>query len=367
MAEQQRVALGDAVADLGLPDVVVALVGDEHHHDVAARRRVGDRQHLEAAVARLLRPRGVLAQPDDDVDPGVLEVQRVGVALRAEADDGDGLAVEQPEVSVVVVVHGRRSYATVRGRAGATRSGAPGSAAVGAGRRASFVGDDDARPQQRHQRDDVEAEQDHREQQEQPHRREARAGAEVQPDDGRDRLDGDPGRHGAVHARAPVRARARRPVVEQGEDEDRADGGDHDEQPARQRAAHVEGVGGVADHRSDRDRRHDHQRDAGPERHVADAAGEHVVACAFEDPRLAALDDADGARRRPQHRDQRDRQQQRRVVARAEHQPADVAVDGLGEEAVERVDDAERRLGVAEQERLQGGQAEATGASERTR
>ena len=66
------------------------------------------RQHLEASVARgLARALGALAQPDDDVDAGVLEVQGVGVTLRAEADDRDGLAVEEREVRVVVVEHGR--------------------------------------------------------------------------------------------------------------------------------------------------------------------------------------------------------------------------------------------------------------------
>ena len=45
-------------------------------------------------------------QADDDVDAGVLEVQRVGVALGAVADDRDGLAVEEGEVCVVVVEHG---------------------------------------------------------------------------------------------------------------------------------------------------------------------------------------------------------------------------------------------------------------------
>jgi hypothetical protein len=33
-------------------------------------------------------------QPDDDVDTGVLEIEGVGVTLRAVPDDGDGLAVE---------------------------------------------------------------------------------------------------------------------------------------------------------------------------------------------------------------------------------------------------------------------------------
>ena len=108
MAEEQRVAGGDAVADLVLVDVVVQLVGDEDHDDVAARGGVGHGEHLEPALARLVGARGALAQADDHVDARVLEVQGVGVALGAEADDGDGLAVEEGEVCVVVVVHGRR-------------------------------------------------------------------------------------------------------------------------------------------------------------------------------------------------------------------------------------------------------------------
>ena len=95
MAEQQHVALGDAVADLLLPDVVVPLVGQQDHHEIAAAGGLDDGQHLEALLARLGDRGGVLAQADDDVDAGVLQVEGVGVALGAVADDRDGLAVEQ--------------------------------------------------------------------------------------------------------------------------------------------------------------------------------------------------------------------------------------------------------------------------------
>ena len=37
---------------------------------------------------------GARREPDDDVDAAVAQVQRVGVALAAVADDRDGLAVE---------------------------------------------------------------------------------------------------------------------------------------------------------------------------------------------------------------------------------------------------------------------------------
>src|SRR5205823_13190301 len=67
-----------------------------------------DRQHLEPAVARLLRRLRALAEAYDDARARVLEVQGVGVALGTEADDRDGLAVEEGEVCVVVVVHGAR-------------------------------------------------------------------------------------------------------------------------------------------------------------------------------------------------------------------------------------------------------------------
>ena len=93
VAEEQRLAGGDPVADLLVPDLAVLLVGQQDHHDVAARGGLGHVGDLEAVGARLLDGGGVRTQADDDVDAGVLEVQRVGVALGAVAEDGDGLAV----------------------------------------------------------------------------------------------------------------------------------------------------------------------------------------------------------------------------------------------------------------------------------
>ena len=116
VAEQQRVAGCDAVLQAAVPDLAVQLVGRQQHHDVALGGGVGGLQHPQSVCLRLGDAGRVGAQPDDDADAGVLEVERVGVALGAVADDRDGLAVELVEVCVVVVehmarrLHGRRVH-----------------------------------------------------------------------------------------------------------------------------------------------------------------------------------------------------------------------------------------------------------------
>ena len=61
------------------------------------------------AACALARDRLVGRQPDLDADAAVLQVQRVGVALRSVADDRDLLALNQAQVRVLVVVHLRHS------------------------------------------------------------------------------------------------------------------------------------------------------------------------------------------------------------------------------------------------------------------
>ena len=94
VAEHQHVAGGDPVLDARVPDLAVELVGDEHHHDVALAGRVGGLEHPQAVALGRGDAAGLGTQADDDRDAGVLEIECVGVALRAVADDRDGLAVE---------------------------------------------------------------------------------------------------------------------------------------------------------------------------------------------------------------------------------------------------------------------------------
>ncbi len=79
VAEEEQVALGEAVSDLSLVDVLVALVRDEHHHDVAAAGGLGGRHDLQAVRLGLRDRIAAVAKADDNVDAAVLQVAGMGV------------------------------------------------------------------------------------------------------------------------------------------------------------------------------------------------------------------------------------------------------------------------------------------------
>ena len=109
--EQEQVARRDAVPDLLLPDLRLFLVREQDHHDVAGARGVGHVEDPYTVPLGIRAARRVGPQPDDDVDSGILQVQRVGMTLGAVAEHGHGLALEQPEVGVTFVKdvrHGTR-------------------------------------------------------------------------------------------------------------------------------------------------------------------------------------------------------------------------------------------------------------------
>ena len=68
---------------------------------------LGDGQHLEAVLlGGLGAGAGLLVQTDDDVDAAVAQVLRVGVALAAVTDDGNGLALDRGDFGGLGVVDG---------------------------------------------------------------------------------------------------------------------------------------------------------------------------------------------------------------------------------------------------------------------
>ena len=89
MGEEHEVALGEVRPDLGPEDGGLLLVRQEHHHHVGIPYGVGDGHDREAVLFGLGPALRALVEPDGDVAAGVLQVQGVGVALAAVAQDGD--------------------------------------------------------------------------------------------------------------------------------------------------------------------------------------------------------------------------------------------------------------------------------------
>ena len=104
MRAHQHVAGLEVRLDFALEEVALQLVGDEDVDDVGGLGGVGGAHRLEAVADRQVVVLAAGALADDDVDAGVAEVLGLGVALRAVADDGDGLAGEGVHVGVFVVV-----------------------------------------------------------------------------------------------------------------------------------------------------------------------------------------------------------------------------------------------------------------------
>ena len=113
VAEHERLALGEVRADVRGIDRGLLHVRQADHDDVGAADGLGGVIDLEAVLlgdGAGLRAR---VEADDDLAAALLQVDRMGVALRTVAEDGEGLVLEHAEVGVFVGVdfggHGRWS------------------------------------------------------------------------------------------------------------------------------------------------------------------------------------------------------------------------------------------------------------------
>ena len=109
MGESQGFALGHIGCHLAVVDVGAQLVGHQHHDHVAGLGGFLDLHDLEVfmglgELGSLFPVAGAFAQADDHVDAALGQVLGVGMALGAEADDGNGLAVQHAEVAVGIVI-----------------------------------------------------------------------------------------------------------------------------------------------------------------------------------------------------------------------------------------------------------------------
>ena len=104
--EHQRRAVLHVGVQMVAVDVALQFVGREHHHHVGPLGGLGDLHDLELLALGLLDALRALAQRDRDVlDAGIAQVERMGMALAAIADDGDLLALDQVQVGVAIVIN----------------------------------------------------------------------------------------------------------------------------------------------------------------------------------------------------------------------------------------------------------------------
>ena len=105
MAHEQGVARLQVRGDVLVEDRLVLGVGAQEHDQVGLLGGLGHREHPEPGRLGLGHRRRALAEADPHVDARLLEVEGVGVALRAVADHGDLAAGDERAVGVLLVVH----------------------------------------------------------------------------------------------------------------------------------------------------------------------------------------------------------------------------------------------------------------------
>ncbi len=104
--EHQRRAVFHVLGKRLAIDVALQFVGREHHHDVGPFGGFRHFHDLEFLGLGLLDAGGGLAQSDRDLlDAAVAQIERVGVALAAIADNGDLFALDQVQVGVAIVIN----------------------------------------------------------------------------------------------------------------------------------------------------------------------------------------------------------------------------------------------------------------------
>ena len=85
------------------PDGALILIRSQNHDDVGFSGGFRNGLDFEALLLGMLDGLGGRAQADDDVDAGITQVQRMGVALGTVTDDGNLLAFEDREISIVLI------------------------------------------------------------------------------------------------------------------------------------------------------------------------------------------------------------------------------------------------------------------------
>ena len=103
MGKGQGLALGEVGLDGLLVELGLLLVVDEDHDDIGGLGGGGGGHDGEALALGPGPALAALIEAHDDLHAAVLQVQRVGVALGAVADDGHRLVCQLLEIAVLLI------------------------------------------------------------------------------------------------------------------------------------------------------------------------------------------------------------------------------------------------------------------------
>ena len=103
MSESNSCARLDVRLDVIGPDGALVLIRSQNHDDIGLSSSFRDGLDFQTLLLGVLDGLGGRAQADDDVDAGITQVQRMGMALGTITDDGNLLAFEDREISIVLI------------------------------------------------------------------------------------------------------------------------------------------------------------------------------------------------------------------------------------------------------------------------
>ena len=109
VSEHKNVAILHMRSNLLVVDICSELIGNEHHYDISSLCSLFNLHHLEVGVSScevssLLPMSASLAQTDDYVAAALSKVHGMCVTLATEADNGNGLAVEQGNIAIRIII-----------------------------------------------------------------------------------------------------------------------------------------------------------------------------------------------------------------------------------------------------------------------
>jgi len=93
VGEQQRRSGLERLA-YALVELLLCRIGNQQCHEVRPLHGLRGLRHLQSVPAGLLPARAAAANADDDVEAGVLQIERVRAPLAAEAQDRNARAFE---------------------------------------------------------------------------------------------------------------------------------------------------------------------------------------------------------------------------------------------------------------------------------